>query len=106
MLFRRHIAALLFALMLCMQALVAQHYTVHFAEQTGQHRPDDGHDKDADACEICIVAKKIGTGFNTPSVILTAPVFASDAYQDLYIAFRLDAEKTVYAARAPPADLS
>lgn len=90
--------------MLGMQGLVAQHYSVHMVEQTGQHQ--DSHEKALDACEICIVAKTFAQiiDAHAPALIAAAIV---DYTVDIALNDRLPRiAETVYAARAPPALIS
>lgn len=83
---------------------MAQHYSVHMFEETGQHQ--DSHEKALDACEICVVAKTFAQTLDASAPALIAAVIVHYTV-DIALNDRLPRiAETVYAARAPPALIS
>ena len=112
MTFKKHISGFLVLVMLAMQLLLAQHYTVHFNEEahTVAHhqlpsKGGDGNHQDADPddiCQICLFAKIFSQStFSLAFVAL--PLFVAEILKAASI--HISPEYNVFysfSARAPP----
>jgi hypothetical protein len=114
---KRKISGFLILLMLAMQLLLAQHYTVHFSE--GQHigvsqnKADgnsNGNDKDRDGhdklCQVCLFSKSFShVLLASPAALLILALLFSGVFL-ITVPFSLRNNTVVYPARGPPAFLS
>lgn len=114
---KKHIGGLVVMLMLAMQLLLAQHYTVHFNEDktaieqqqpghdapAGDHHDKDRHDK---ICQICVFSKSLShLALSVLSVLLLVACATRWGIGASRL-FILRNTSVVYPARGPPAFLS
>lgn len=108
---RRHISALLVLMMLMLQLLMAQHYTVHFSEAAhtvaGPHTSGADGSKDPqadpdDLCQICLLSKTLSTAFGVVIVMSLAGRAARSAISLFPPSFTSNLFSHSFSARAPP----
>lgn len=91
--------------MLGMQLLLAQHYTVHFNEESHiaahHHDKQDKTDSD-DPCQICLFSQSLSHTLDAVFIIIPAGIFLAAVFDPAVQEALSEKSLTLYSARDPP----